>query len=919
MNPDSPRSKSKSSISSISSESEYETDEEQKTHIKTGQNNIFYETAEELMKFASEQKKIKVQSEVSAIDENIILHDISLHKKGPLEDKIYSRNPIFINNIRRGNTVIEYYNKNEKDSLPTKIIIICKRGLQKFYDITSEFLEYTKAFNDKNNVKKLPFLTSFQKRMRDVIFKKLESLANQLSTKWENLYIAKIYKENGEHCQIGYNKLLDSWVIASKNVTILLRNKKDLSLYIKDRHYWPKIIAEQWFEFLDTLNAEKIEDLKNHLENYTLLGEHCGHPKHTHIIKYKVVEIIFYAIVPHQNIRACCLSPKESFEFFKKFGLKSSKIQIFDGFSNMNDFLEMMGKLLKEIELGTCQKEGEGSVIYVTYENNVLSMCKMKTYEYLILRNLREHLKKQVKSPKLIRLLKYKEEVDSIFESKKLEKSKYYYHELGKIAFEYIKENNTPFDKVYYNYVDLLKVFLKKLENFKEKTTNDLSIVFVVPPLFLGISTNKILKEHFKVEEILSAWNEKMPKKEDIAVYSLLNIPRFSAQFVENTFFVISDFSNKIVDKSVEYLEEVEKDGGLNQLNLSSFNKKTREQKSQIIQNLGKKIHVFEESLLNNKYPYFLIKSDDDLKTEEILIRINNFLAQFSSAPLALKKNRSSMSEINVILPFGICGMGKSYLCNFMDNLFKNSQKFKFEYLSIDKIRNEIQKKKFENSEENSRDFYQKTVKETSKSFFKELEDLLKNILSRENEKVILFIDKNHTLTILDKTLESIYQSLKSCETRFKIIALIPSNLTGKYFEINEHKYPFSEEFILVSLYRCMNRNNHETLDQDPIFRVKVFLKFLQIFRNVKLRNISEFDEFIEFPFIKEGEIPLEKCQMLLQLIKQALKDFHPKGDPIESPIHLEIVNEFYKVFNKELREYKKEEFEILIKSKFKF
>lgn len=45
---------------------------------------------------------------------NVYLKDISLHKKGPLEDKIYSKNDKYYYNIRRGNTLCQIYDENQK-------------------------------------------------------------------------------------------------------------------------------------------------------------------------------------------------------------------------------------------------------------------------------------------------------------------------------------------------------------------------------------------------------------------------------------------------------------------------------------------------------------------------------------------------------------------------------------------------------------------------------------------------------------------------------------------------------------------------------------------------------------------------------------------------------------------------------------
>jgi len=53
-------------------------------------------------------------NEQNTIFPNVYLKDISLHFKGPMEDKAYSRNFFYYINIRRGNTLCQIYN-NSKD------------------------------------------------------------------------------------------------------------------------------------------------------------------------------------------------------------------------------------------------------------------------------------------------------------------------------------------------------------------------------------------------------------------------------------------------------------------------------------------------------------------------------------------------------------------------------------------------------------------------------------------------------------------------------------------------------------------------------------------------------------------------------------------------------------------------------------
>lgn len=81
-----------------------------------------------------DHKKIKVMEEVIEVQidgSSITLYDISLHKKGPMEDKLYVKNPFYLANVRRGNT-ISFHNYEYR---------FCRRGLRKFYDLEKSYIE----------------------------------------------------------------------------------------------------------------------------------------------------------------------------------------------------------------------------------------------------------------------------------------------------------------------------------------------------------------------------------------------------------------------------------------------------------------------------------------------------------------------------------------------------------------------------------------------------------------------------------------------------------------------------------------------------------------------------------------------------------------------------------------------------------
>ena len=127
-------------------------------------------------------------------------------------------------------------------------------------------------------------------------------------------------------------KLIDTWSIPSKNVAILVKTSKDLDFYIKERHYWSKIIAEAWFKYLQTLSLDDVNELKSTLDGLKLLGEHFGNPKNTHIIEYKQIDIILYAIVENTNPNMTCQDPNNGIPIIQEVWTENQKSRKFPWF-----------------------------------------------------------------------------------------------------------------------------------------------------------------------------------------------------------------------------------------------------------------------------------------------------------------------------------------------------------------------------------------------------------------------------------------------------------------------------------------------------------------------------------------------------------------------------------------------------------
>ena len=90
-------------------------------------------------------------------------------------------------------------------------------------------------------------------------------------------------------------------MIASKNVSILVRDQNDIvKFYKEDRYQFARLIGETWFGILGNMEKKDVEVLKKELsekEGKTMVGEYCGNPDFQHLVKYDKTTIYFYAVV----------------------------------------------------------------------------------------------------------------------------------------------------------------------------------------------------------------------------------------------------------------------------------------------------------------------------------------------------------------------------------------------------------------------------------------------------------------------------------------------------------------------------------------------------------------------------------------------------------------------------------------------
>ena len=413
---------------------------------------------------------------------NLHLLDLKLALKYE-EDKLYLKNDKIYKYLRRGNCLT--YNTQ------TGKIGIARIGLIKFFD-------YRKNYT--------PDLSKEEKR----VLEKVKESKLPLS-----VYLTE--KANGENFQVSFNPVYNCWIIGSKTVTIACRDIKDIEFYnnpenFKHKNFQPSIkefmtsknfldkrrfeyvldFGKTWFDILNKLfkTEEQLNEFKKVISYHSFIGENVGDKYHQHIKVYKEKDIIFYGIVNHLAYDTeICLPLSKSFEIFKKFGFTSVPIEKSETFKNFEELKIFLDKKYNEILLKTIKESGEGNVVYFVEngENgveNIISVAKLKTFEYRFYRKIREKIKiileRYRKHPKNLSLGDLKknlrEESEELAEKYQKELNFENYIKFSDFVFDYVikYDNQRDYFDVFAEFIHILKYCFNKIEEKKDNEEKDI-------------------------------------------------------------------------------------------------------------------------------------------------------------------------------------------------------------------------------------------------------------------------------------------------------------------------------------------------------------------------------------------------------------------------------------------------------------
>ena len=273
-----------------------------------------------------------------------------------------------------------------------------RRGLPKFFDIDAACL--AKVSSTLAGQSSQPSQLSQSQEAASKIF--ADSIQQAISAN-AAISVTKLQKANGENVQVSYHAATGQWVLCSKNVSILASCASELELpqWADRRYRFARQIGALWFVQMTALEESSRKTLKETLASATLIGEMVG-GSGAHLVQYgQDRKLQWFAVVPHDGDEACWL-PSQSQSFFQRMGLPTVDFGNEKVYRTSTDLLDALGQMVLTVEKASLAEAGEGYVIYLSGQvgqaNAVISMAKLKTAEYRLLRRMRDKAKHFAKS-----------------------------------------------------------------------------------------------------------------------------------------------------------------------------------------------------------------------------------------------------------------------------------------------------------------------------------------------------------------------------------------------------------------------------------------------------------------------------------------------------------------------------------------
>ena len=557
----------------------------------------------------ADKDNIKLISKENPINTSTMLLDISMNPKGIDEEKAYMAHPEYTTIIRRGNTILEEYIP-QGNSFKYKKAYMLRKGMKKFIDLPFDFF----GIDPKTNKYYLK-TSNLENKEKANSLKYIFYPCIDANNRGYLIEIIKLMKANGENAQISYSPLLNSWVIASKNVCLCARKRSDLDTYYPKRRYdketrsevatrysFANIIGHCWFDIIENFSEGHINAIKNYIKDKTLIGEYVGNQYHQHLIRYMKHTILFFGIVDNENPIDNSLPIIKAFAKLKEFKLDVVPYEYIGTYEKMEDVYEAMKKLYIRIAESSIIDEEEGSVIYLNrtrarsiksdmkyrIDDKVLSLCKLKTWEYRIYRKLREKLKNHLNDQNYYedsrrKISQFFEETRSMLQGFNLPMPIEFYYKVAETAFDfanYYKDRGVLPDlhSTYIDFIETIHSIVDESVNLKSrviqldnimtydylikntlKAKKIVEIIIYAPPCYLSEDFLKEIAQTFStdIHNAFISEDNYININNDVLIYHI-NMHNFRniSKLGKNKFIISFGLNEEEIEKSKGILKE---------------------------------------------------------------------------------------------------------------------------------------------------------------------------------------------------------------------------------------------------------------------------------------------------------------------------------------------------------------------------
>jgi hypothetical protein len=653
-------------------------------------------------------------------------------------------------------------------------------------------------------------------------------------------------------------------------VSLAARSKASLEEYSTSRHGFAVLIAEEWFNMLETLPEPRHRELKSCLETRTLVGEYVGHPDHQHLVKYKSVGLTFYALVDNLS-PVTCLPPVVALTMLRYFGFSSVKFTKLGVFTDLGSLYTSLSTLFRKVSEESLEEGEEGSVLYFVKnvepngvieaaENHCLhdqprtfkiseleaahtsqetiALGKLKTLEYRIFRKLREKLKSLKGQSNYTKTFHaFEEQVQELVQGHSLPKPLKHYMDIALAAFELIAQSPHKAKDLGMHYVDFLEELLTSPPS---KAANSHSLVLVTPPLYFADAALQEVSQGLGFDgHTEHTWSEH-DRPACPRMYAVSRVPVLTKAFDRRSVFICAGFSTESKTRLVARLADMKRDqaglSGASGLLQGSHGKEATNllKAKSLPAAVDRYFNAAIEGRLNaidaNLYGCLGDVTATDLigACKDLFSRLEDGAHQFSTV---------------VLLNLGFPGVGKTSLAEALTAHLKGSD-VHLQVVSSDDIRAQAMQK-YRNLPREAA--FNASAKTAQTKFDKGLA----SALQIRQPKRLVFVDKN----VSPSAINQLINSLKvPDDVSLTIVGLAP--LARAPLTVSSARYPFSMWSLVESLFRLKARRTHPTLNGPASDRIDVALKIFQNFRDCNLEELAERSNFtlIRLPFTEEPD-----------------------------------------------------------------